>query len=252
MATSKMTTENEGRDVTSFSLTGDNVFRPAWPGRSKDEPDADMLVRVMRFLDDDLDPQERRAMEQELETNSQLRSVLADMEHGTDMAHRAYAAWNAADVSTSRIATLQLPKRKSSAWPSSTYRQAAAIAIGLGIGLLGSRLATMPHDAPSADLHLAGLATTASPQEAQQRALETALVPLLTGTAGASQQVAVNDAAAGMHGYLTVQRHLTLSSGVPCTEFIFNSDNKAVPNISGLACQQADGGWQTLTVDLAR
>jgi len=236
--------------VTNFSGTADNVFRPNWPKPSSDEPDTDVLVRLMRFLDDDLDAKERAQVEQELRDSPELRAILADMRHGTESAHRAYAAWNAEDVSSSRIATLNIPAaRKSSAWSTSAYRQAAAIAIGLGIGLLGSRLATMSHDTTGADLHLAGLNGNVSPQEEQQHALETALVPLLTGT---SQQVEVNDQAAGLKGYLRVQRHLNLASGVPCTEFSFVADSNAGPKIGGLACQEPNGGWQTMTVDLDR
>ncbi|HVI89460.1 MAG TPA: hypothetical protein VM659_14235 [Dongiaceae bacterium] len=245
-----MTTKNEEPDVTNFSATADNVFRPNWPKPLSDEPDTDVLVRLMRFLDDDLDPQDRAQVAQELQDSPELRAILADMGRGTESAHRAYAAWNAEDVSSSRIATVNIPAaRKASAWSASAYRQAAAIAIGLGIGLLGSRLATMPHDTAGADLHLAGLNSTVSPQEAQQRALETALVPLLTG---GSQQVAVDDQAAGLHGYVRVQRHLNLASGVPCMEFSFVADGNAGPKIGGLACQEPNGGWQTMTVDLDR
>jgi anti-sigma factor RsiW len=249
MATIKMT-KNEEPDVTNLNMTADNVFRPSWPKPSGDEPDTDVLVRVMRYLDDDLDPKERAEVEQELRDSAELRAILADMGHGTESAHRAYAAWNAEDVSSSRIATLNRPAaRKSRAWPSSGYRAAAAIVVGLGIGLLGSRLATMPHDTAGTDLHLAGLNSTVSPQEAQQRALETALVPLLTGTA---QQVEVSDKAAGLEGYLKVQRHLNLASGVPCTEFSFVAESNAGPKLGGLACQEPNGGWQTMTVDLDR
>jgi len=234
MATSKMTTKNEEPDVTNFSGTADNVFRPNWPKPLSDEPDTDLLVRLMRFLDDDLDPQDRAQVEQELQDSPELRAILADIGHGTDNAHRAYAAWNAEDVSSSRIATYNIPAaRKASAWPASAYRQAAAIAIGLGIGLLGSRLATMPHDTAGA-----------------QHALETALVPLLTGAS--QQQVVVDDQASGLHGYVKVQRRLNLASGVPCTEFSFVADDNAGPKIGGLACQEPNGGWQTMTVDLDR
>jgi surface antigen len=220
------------------------VMSGSWRDHRDVEPDPDLLVRLMRYLDDDLNSFERQKLEADLENNPDLQSHLADIRRGTDIARNSYMARNNVVRSRSFTGAKRNALVDSKIWNSQGYRQAAAIIVGICIGVLGSRL-DLTHRADQSGLHLAGLPSSDNTEDSTQRALATALVPLLTGT---STEVAVNDEAAGLHGRVNFVRHFSLSTGVPCTEFSFAAETSNRPRIVGIACQNLDGSWQTMTV----
>ena len=216
-----------------------------WDG--EDGPDDATLVRLMRYQDGDLPGAERMELERELQRDPQLRSYLADMTRGAEVARQAYSGQDEA-----KIHVFPGAGRKTTAkfrpWMNSGYMQAAAIVVGICIGVLGTRAIYNDHNSDSG-LRLAGAPLTNGSQGDKEEKLTEALVPLLSGTAS---QTPVNDEATGLHGYVSIMRHLTLSTGIPCTEFGFGVDKAGPVNLSGVACQSPDGSWQIMTVEPKR
>lgn len=216
-----------------------------WDG--DDGPDDATLVRLMRYQDGDLPAAERLEIERELQRDLRLQSYLADMTRGTEIARQAYSGQSEAKIHAFPGAARRAPA-KFRMWTNSGYMQAAAIVVGICIGVLGTRAIYNDQNSDSG-LRLAGAPSTNGGQGDKEEKLAEALVPLLSGSISQSP---VNDAATGLHGYVSVMRHLTLSTGIPCTEFGFGVDKAGPVNLSGVACQSSDGSWQILTVEPKR
>lgn len=215
-------------------------------------PDDDVLVRLMRACDDDLSIDEQTQLQADLGEHPEWNSILRDIGRGTDLARCALAISQAEadDRPAAHVLSFAKDARRTkqggfAQWVN--YRQAAAIAIGLALGVAGSRLLLQP-DAADTELRLAGIAATDGKEEAQQHALKRALVVLLNDPAGQMREVEVNDQAADVRGVVALNRNFNLGAGIPCTEFSFAPQDQASLAMNGIACHQPAGGWQIMTI----
>ena len=147
-------------------------------------PDTNLLVRLMRLQDGDLDETESRQLRSEMDGKPELQTAYADMVRGTAAARLAFSSWNVSENAGAQVLPFRKPALRAKIWPALQrvdFRQVAAAAIlGVAIGLLGGHVISRS-SMNDGMLRAAGLdMSTASDADRADIALQKALIPLLT------------------------------------------------------------------------
>jgi hypothetical protein len=216
-------------------------------------PDDAVLVRLMRSLDGELNDDEQAQLEIDMRLHPEWYELKADLTRGTQMAQMALAA-NATRAAVRPPKVFQAKTHDRGLAFFAGYRQAAAIFIGIALGVAATIGAYTLWDHANQDsgLHLAGLEAPQDSEDLQQRALARSLLPLLSADYGADRRIAVDDAAAKLHGTLSIDRGFQLRQNIPCVEFLFTPRDTDAGQIDGIACQNTTGGWQIMTITANR
>jgi len=248
----KDTEKDTDPDMKSVASAADPQMPADNDGLTAGEPDTALLIRLMRYQDGDLNDEECRQLSADLQQSAELRSIYSDIERGTRAARLALTRLTVVEDNRRMAAMPEKPSDRPMARPVSPfidYRQAAAILIGIGIGLVGA-LYLERSQGTTETLRLAGLAEPTRHTDRVQAALQRALVPLLTGPAAMTEAKLDNDAS-GLHGTVRIEHHLQLAAAVPCADFSYKPQGSPVAAIIGLACQDPAGAWQVMTIDMA-
>lgn len=212
-----------------------------------DNPGDALLVRLMRYHDGDLSAHERAEVEEDLRRHPDWQALLEDIVQGTQLAQLALQPAMRREMKSNVMSLRPGQRAFRHLFAAAGYRQAAALLIGLGLGVAGVHL-TMNENSADTTLHLAGLPAASDPVDARQRALQRALGRLLQQPLGQSQQTAINDSVADLHGSLATMAHFDLGNEMPCVTFAFVPAQLGIARIDGVACRQSAGDWQVMTI----
>src|SRR5260221_7288793 len=146
----------------------DNVGTSAGALASDHDPGDDVLVRLMRFHDRDLSAHEQGKVEAALPYHPDWRTALGDIASGTLIAQRAFRSASARNRSmNAKLIPMvrRQPLYRQLLADSGHFRQAAAVLVGLALGVAGMHVIA-ERDASRSTLRLAGLSAPSSMEDA--------------------------------------------------------------------------------------
>jgi anti-sigma factor RsiW len=190
------------------------------------------IVRIMRYRDGRLTPPEAEAVAAELAADPEAAAIAEALALGDNAARAAWAELESGPVPLALARRVTEAARKRPASLRTSWRAAAAIVVGLGLGVAGLVLMRGGEHG----LRLAGVETNGAADPTWKPALVSALAqePALT-------QVAFKDGKASV----AIARWFDTASGMRCAEYTISGDAAK----GGIACRRHDGGWDVIEQD---
>jgi anti-sigma factor RsiW len=192
------------------------------------------MIRIMRYRDGQLSPQEAEAVAAEIAADPAAAELAEAFAVGDTAARAAWAELESGPVplALARRVTEAARQRPVARPMLSGWRAAAAVVVALGVGVAAAIL--MQHD--RGGLHLAGVDDgTADP------GWKPALVSAL-GQEPALTQVGFKDGKATV----AITRWFSTGTAMRCAEYAI-SDGAVTGG--GIACRRHDGGWDVIEQD---
>ena len=198
--------------------------------------DAEMearMIQLMRYRDGRLSPQEAEAVEAEIAADPETAALAESFALGDEAARAAWAELESGPVplALARRVTEAARARPAAAAAFTGWRAAAAVVIGLALGVAATVVLQHPGDH---GLRPAGVDGGTDPS--WKPALITAL-----GKDPALTQVASADGKA----QVAIIRWFDTTSALRCAEYTISGDAKG----GGIACRRRDGGWDVIEQD---
>lgn len=196
------------------------------------------MIRIMRYCDGDLPPQEAAAVAQEIAADPASADLVESFALGDAAARSAWAELESGPVPLAMARRVSEAAHKRPALAMSTaapsWRMAAAIMVGLAMGALGMMLIGRGEDH---GLRLAG--TEAPGADAVWRP---ALVAALR------QDPALGSISFGQDGKdsIAIVRWFDTASAMRCAEYTLS---RGAAHGGGIACRRGDGGWDVIAQD---
>src|SRR5581483_2694562 len=201
--------------------------------------DAEMearMIRIMRYRDGRLSPQEAEAVAAEIAADPETAALAESFAVGDEAARAAWAELESGPVPLAlarRVteAARARPWMRTGAMPAfAGWRAAAAVVVGLALGVGATVLLQHPSDRI---LRLAGV-------EGGDSSWKPALVTAL-GQDPALAEVASADGKARV----AIIRWFDTASALRCAEYTISGDATG----GGIACRRHDGGWDVIEQD---
>ena len=202
------------------------------------------MIRIMQYCDGVLPAREAAAVAEEIARDPHAARLAAEMSAGADAARTAWSKFDSGPVPfelARRVAqSAREPVKISRRAASVDWRVAAALVVGVGIGMLGLMLAQ--HGGAQDGLRLAGServqpATNASADPSWQPALMTAL-------AKDPETTSVTFGPSGTENTVRVARWFDTATGLRCAEFA--KATAGAVTAGGIACKKPEGGWDVI------
>lgn len=197
--------------------------------------DAEMearMIRLMRYRDGRLSPQEAEAVAAEIAADPEAAALAESFAVGDEAARAAWAELESGPVplALARQVT-EAARARPAAMPAfAGWRAAAAVVVGLALGVTGMIVLQHPGDH---GLRPAGV-------EGGDSSWKPALVTAL-GQDPAMTEVASADGKA----HVAIIRWFDTASALRCAEYKISGDTTG----GGIACRRRDGGWDVIEQD---
>jgi anti-sigma factor RsiW len=211
---------------------------------SIDAAEEERMIRIMRYCDGVLPAREAAEVAEEIARDPDAARLAAEMSAGADAARSAFGNFDPGPV------PLELARRVTQAarapapqsYPAPIrplgvdWRIAAALVVGIGLGMLGLMLAQ--HDGEG--LRLAG-SERMQPVEGSDPSWQPALMSAL---AKDPETASVSFGAAGSESTVEVARWFDTAAGLRCAEF--TKSTAGTVTAGGVACRKPAGGWDVI------
>jgi len=208
-----------------------------------DAAEEERMIRIMQYCDGVLPAREAALVAEEIARDPQAARLAAEMSAGADAARAAWGKFDTGpvpfDLARRVQQTARAPLRQSRPVIAADWRMAAALVIGVGLGMLGLLAAQQGGEQ---GLRLAGS------DRSQERTLEGAdpswQPALMAALAKDPETTSVSFGASGTENTVRVARWFDTEAGLRCAEFA-KSISGAV-TAGGIACKKPEGGWDVI------
>ncbi len=208
-----------------------------------DAAEEERMIRIMQYCDGVLPAREAALVAEEIARDPHAARLAAEMSAGADAARTAWGEFHTGPVPfelarrVKQMAHAPLPRSRPAL--AVDWRMAAALVIGIGVGMLGLIAAQRGGEE---GLRLAGSERT---QDATTGVSDPSWQPaLMAALAKDPETTSVSFRATGTEKTVRVARWFDTEAGLRCAEFA-KSTSGAV-TAGGIACRKPDGGWDVI------
>src|SRR4051812_3088994 len=209
-----------------------------------DAAEEERMIRIMQYCDGVLPAREAALVAEEIARDPEAARLAAGLSSGAATARIAWRDVDSApvpfDLARRVTQSARVPLQSAgSGTGTGDWRVAAAVVVGVAIGMLG--LLVAQHGGEQG-LRLAGFEPGAAGVQSSDMSWHPALMAALAKDPEAAR-VTFNGAA-GTENVVSVGRWFNTGAGLRCAEFA--KSTAGAVTAGGIACKKADGGWDVI------
>jgi hypothetical protein len=208
-----------------------------------DAAEEERMIRIMQYCDGVLPAREAALVADEIARDPEAARLASEMSAGADAARAAWGGFSSGPVPfelARRVAqSARKPARSTQPVVNADWRMAAALIVGVALGMLGLLMA---QHSGGQGLRLAG---SDKMPDGVQTSDASWLPALMSALARDPETASVTFAgASGSENAVSIARWFSTAAGLRCAEFA--KSTAGAVTVGGIACRKPDGGWDLI------